>query len=219
MTTKLLTVITALCLGSSAISEGAQLIVNGNFEAGNTGFSSAYTYGNNNPPQTYTIGNNPATAPGHYGDWASFGDHTTGSGLMMIINGGTDATAPFWSQTVNLTAGQTYSYSFWGAAIQSGSGADVQLYVSGTARGSALLLNGSAGAWQRDSGTFRATSSGSVTLRLVDLNTNVAQNDFTIDDISLTGGQHSVPESGAGYALLVMGLIPVEFLRRRLAQG
>ena len=63
------------------------LVINGNFEAGNTGFTSAYTYagvagtpspisGNANTlwdEGTYSVGTDPNSL---HASWASFGDHT-----------------------------------------------------------------------------------------------------------------------------------------------
>ena len=67
------------------LSQGVNLLTNGDFSAGNTGFTSQYTYspGNLLHEGTYTVDNNPHN-DSIYG--ASFGDHTTGKGLMLIAN-------------------------------------------------------------------------------------------------------------------------------------
>jgi len=68
---------------------GPELVVNGDFSQGNTGFSSSYTSCTQCcntclwPDATYAVGNNPQWYHSvFYGT-----DHTTGTGNMMIVNG------------------------------------------------------------------------------------------------------------------------------------
>lgn len=194
-----LLVCASIYISLAPITQGGELVTNGNFEAGNTGFTSMYSFGNNSPAGSYTIGNNPSLAPGAFADWASFGDHTTGSGLMMIVNGGTVSTVPFWSETVLTIPGQTYSYSFFAATINttSSSPASLQLEINGVAVGAPLVLPTTGGTYVQASGTYVATS-GSATLTLVDLNTAVALNDFVVDDISFSGTAPSLELDGSG---------------------
>ncbi|MBN2074457.1 MAG: hypothetical protein JW762_02790 [Dehalococcoidales bacterium] len=109
-----LAVLTGL-LFTSAIPAGANggnLIVNGDFEAGNTGFTTEYTYLNPSNTGTWTLGPEymytVSTDPSLYHSaWTSFGDHTTGSGQMMIVNGTWEDTSPgydaiVWEQEVTL---------------------------------------------------------------------------------------------------------------------
>ena len=89
------------------------LVENGDFEAGNIGFDTDYTYLDpaNTGPWTlgpefmYTIGTNPGL---YHSAWLpGFGDHTTGTSNMMIVNGtpsDTDPKALVWGQTVALPA-------------------------------------------------------------------------------------------------------------------
>ena len=63
----------ALSLLATCLAMGAgtsqNLVINGDFESGNTGFKTAYTLGDDSNPGGYTIGANPSTAPGAFGDW------------------------------------------------------------------------------------------------------------------------------------------------------
>ena len=70
---------------------GAQeLIPNGDFELGNSGFASAYSFspGDISSAKTYDVLADPQAA---YGGATSYGDHTSGQGLMMAVNGALDA--------------------------------------------------------------------------------------------------------------------------------
>lgn len=64
----------------------ANLITNSDFSLGNTEFSSGYTYDTSNVTWegVYTVGANPQL---YHRGATSFGDHTTGSGMMLIANG------------------------------------------------------------------------------------------------------------------------------------
>src|SRR5260221_6626132 len=82
----------------------AALIANGDFESGNTGFSSQYTYvavpdrggpGGSWLEGTYAIDTNPNN---DHALWTSFGDHTTGHGLMMVVNGSPTAGTEVWKE-------------------------------------------------------------------------------------------------------------------------
>ncbi len=93
---------------------GTNLVTNGNFSSGNTGFTSAYSFVANSssslgPAGVYAIVTNPSL---DHSAAASFGDHTTGTGNMMAING---ASSPVnvWSQTIAVTPGSDYAFSAW----------------------------------------------------------------------------------------------------------
>ena len=75
------------CYSWSARSDAkadVNLVANGDFSLGNTGFTSQYVYTTNLfPEDTYVVGDNP----NHFHpQGANFGDHTTGTGLMLIAN-------------------------------------------------------------------------------------------------------------------------------------
>ena len=76
-----LVLFTALLACLSA--EGSNLLFNGDFELGNTGFGSDYTYLSTQSfldNGHYAIGTNPSL---YHWAAASFGDHTTGSGFSV----------------------------------------------------------------------------------------------------------------------------------------
>src|SRR4051812_24784488 len=106
--------IAAVLLAALAVPAfaGPNLLVNSDFEAGNTGFTTGYTY---NPTfidtdGLYTVASNPANVFGFAG---SFGDHTTGHGLMAIFNGSTTPNTVAWQETLTVTPGTIYDFSGW----------------------------------------------------------------------------------------------------------
>ena len=88
-------------LGQNASTKiGNNLVLNGNFEQGNTSFTSDYlSAANLGPAGTYAIVSNPNSV---HGGFAACGDNTTGSGKMMVVNGNPVANSKVWCTTVNV---------------------------------------------------------------------------------------------------------------------
>src|SRR5690349_19420892 len=88
-------------------SRAANLLVNSAFEAGNSGFTTAYTYspGNIVPEFTYDVLFNPHDA--HAGA-IGYTDHT-GGGKMLAVNGAPTVNVKVWGETVPVTPNATYT--------------------------------------------------------------------------------------------------------------
>ena len=197
------------------------MVVNGDFESGNTGFTSDYIYaGTAGTPSPFTANANTlwdegtysvGTDPNLFHDlWASFGDHTTGTGNMLLVNG---AASPVnvWTGTLSspLVVGQTYEFSAWvanlypppvGIGTTPTAPAQLQFSVDGNTIGSAYTAPG-VGVWSEFTATFVA---GSEPIAVLDLNTVPSGNDFALDDISLI----AVPEpASAGLFLAGLGVL------------
>ena len=105
------------CPGKASINVANELIFNGNFEAGNVGFTSSYPYrtapGSLNSPPGYAVD----TAANYYGPTFLWGkDHTTTHGKFMMING-TGANYQIWQQTISVLPNTTYYFSAWGLEL------------------------------------------------------------------------------------------------------
>ena len=211
-------------LGVLTVSQAwaQNLVNNGDFGAGNTGFTSDYIYagvagtlsptsGNSNTlwdEGTYSVGTDPFS---FHSSWTSFGDHTTGTGNMLIVNGA-ESPVTVWQGTLSspLVVGQTYEFSAWVANLYpppGGSGtipinpAQLQFSVGGSTIGSMYTAPG-VGVWSEFTATFVA---GIEPIAVLDLQTAPNGNDFAMDDISIK----VVPEPGtlalfAGSGLLAL---------------
>ena len=113
MTLRTLTL--AACLSLTVSPASADYIVNGNFEQGNTGFTTQYTYspGELGPARTYDVVSNPGIDRPRDINPPNFGDHTTGHGLMFAGNGAEVPNVIVWSETLSIPANTGFDYSMW----------------------------------------------------------------------------------------------------------
>lgn len=106
------------CLVFCCEPRAQNLVVNPGFESGLTGFTTDYTLWAGQPgwgPDLYYITNNPhkAYTGNALGGWIDSGDHTTGSGRMLIVDGSNTAGKVFWRQTLTVEPNTTYVFSAW----------------------------------------------------------------------------------------------------------
>lgn len=90
--------------------------MNGDFEQGNTGFTSEYPCDSEPPMESaerYAVGTDPR--PWNI-NWASFGDHTSGQGNMLIVDGNTSTPLKtVWQEQISVKPNTLYMFSFWAA--------------------------------------------------------------------------------------------------------
>lgn len=165
---------------------GTNAITNGDFSAGATGFTSDYvpgtggTYGLLSAAGTYATTTSPNFV---HNNFAAFGDHTTGSGAMLVMNGTQVIGQNIWCQTVTVAPNTTYTFSAWLASAVSASPAQLQYTVNGVPIGN---LNASSvlGLWVNFTSTWNSGAATTATLCITNLNTAESGNDFAIDDIA-----------------------------------
>ncbi len=108
------------------------LVVNGDFEAGNTGFTSQYDFepGGNSGPITpdgsYSITNNSNAAHSLFNACSD----NSGSGNMMACNGSTQTNLKVWCQTVSIDPSTTYVLRAYIASIWNVGAAELQFSVN-----------------------------------------------------------------------------------------
>jgi hypothetical protein len=162
-------------------------LVNGNFEDGFAGFTSDYIFvgpGGSTGPGKIAIGTSPRL---YDSGLAAFGDHTTGSGNMLIVDASTQG-APLltvWQETVQVSPGHYYGFSAWVAAASDASRAVLRFTANGAPLGPEFTPAAPVGVWQNFRAVWNSAQNTSVTLSITDLNTNWIGNDFALDDITL----------------------------------
>jgi gliding motility-associated-like protein len=157
------------------------LVINGNFSAGNTGFQSGYTYNFPNTAETqYWVGSNPAS---WYVTFPACGDHSTGTGNMMMVNGASATGTKVWYQTINVTPNTNYVFSAWVQSVDPRSPADLRFSINNNLLGSLLAAPVNC-QWRQFFITWNSGNKTTVTLAIINNNTALAGNDFALDDIS-----------------------------------
>ncbi|MCW3091317.1 MAG: type sorting protein [Ferruginibacter sp.] len=185
------------CAANASITVAQELVPNGNFSSGNTGFTTAYIYNFNNTSVegTYSVRTDAHLTNGPFNGK----DHTTGTGNFMIVNGApAPAGALAWAPIAPLVVqpNTTYYFSAWALTLTNITGkpssftAILQFKINGVQSGSiAYLPNGytvTSGpyTWVRFFGQWNSGPATTADISIVDLSTAAGGNDFGLDDIS-----------------------------------
>lgn len=190
-------------VGVGILSTGvasANLFVNGDFEAGNSGFSSDYVFTSSNSSEgQYTVSSMPSSFNGAF---FNIGDHTSGTGKYMVINGATSGSPAVWRQTAGILPNTTYYFSAWTSTAVGGGPAVLQLKVNGNNQGSSFQLPNNVGSWAEWTVSWNSGASTSATFEIINSNQSVFPNDFYLDDLSVV-----VPEPASLIGVGIGGLL------------
>lgn len=173
---------TSYVLTATAPDFGTNLVDNGDFESGNTGFTSDYIYnpGNLVPEGYYDVIDNPQLD--HPG-FAACHDHTSGSGNMMAVNGAGTPNQNVWCETVNINPNSQYVLSAYVSTLVASSPARLQFSINGITLGPIFNAPGSLCVWQNYFQVWNSGSNTTATICIVNQNTTLGGNDFALDDI------------------------------------
>lgn len=176
----------SVLVADSCKHSGNELVVNGHFENGDTGFTSDYSYcancfaaTNSLPGGNYLVGYNAAM---HHNNFQGIGNG--GQGNFMIINGAETANTNVWCQTISVNPNTYYVFSSWVSSVHATSPAQLQFSVNGGALGPVFSAPATVNTWSQFFGTWYSGASTSATICIVNQNTNPTGNDFGLDDIS-----------------------------------
>lgn len=186
------------------------LLNNGDFESGGNGVgfninssfynSISFPFSGNTSPGNYAVTTNPQ--PMNVDFFISGGDHTSGTGNMLVVDATTTGGSQrFWRAGNNgggvcgLTVGVTYTFSYWIKSVSTevtnnSTRADIGHQFNNASN--VILVAGYTQAplpnagWQQVKYTFTPTNS-CVNFELWDNITNDIGNDFAVDDFELFG--------------------------------
>ncbi|MEN0003463.1 MAG: gliding motility-associated C-terminal domain-containing protein [Bacteroidota bacterium] len=159
------------------------LIVNGSFEAGNTGFTSDYSLADgigNLPEAEYAVTTNPNSV---HSDFAACGDHTSGVGNMLVVNGAEGSNIRIWCQTVSVTPNTDYAFSAWVTTLVNRAPAELQFSVNGALLGSVFVAPISLCNWVNFFQIWNPGGNSSAEICIVNQNDAGDGNDFALDDL------------------------------------
>ena len=196
------------------VNYGQNTIVNGDFSNGyaNWSYTPQTIPWTGDPPAVqadgYKILTTPNSVPGYLlvgtdphaqfnSGFQTFGDHTTGSGNYLMVDGVCKLGVKVFSQTVSVKANTNYYFSIWINSLKDNPtnpgvlNFDVNGANLGTITAPAKGGGSVGGAWKKyeivwNSGAF----SGSLPISIATQNTSLCSNevDFAIDDISFIPG-------------------------------
>lgn len=165
--------------------KGQNLITNGDFTQGNSGFVSDYQYSpaSGIPEGTYAVTNN---VPAWHPNLSNCTDHTgaAGNGGMMLVNGSSVEDAVIWSQTVVLQPQTNYAFSAWLQSLGAINPAQLQFSINGINLGPVFSGSGTPCNWQEFYTTWNSGNLSTATIAIVNKNISTSGNDFALDDIS-----------------------------------
>lgn len=181
------TILSSLFLISVAFSIRAQgscqgsvnLVVNSDFNLGNTGFTSTLGYSVNCTPGYYYVGPNMQSK---CNIWPStFVDHTTGTGNFLIVDGDNSiAPQEIWTETVSVNSGVNYTFSFWAKNLYTTFPFSLGFVINGVQVATSTTLSPTA--WAQHTTTWTATMTGTVAISIRQITAHPYR-DFGIDDI------------------------------------
>lgn len=170
-----------------------ELVTNGDFEQGNFGFSSGYSYtdaqGDLWIEGKYGVGTDAEFYNGGFTDQAS--DHTSGSGNYLIVNGAPTPGVQVWCQTIDIQPNTVYLFSAWVTSVTASNPAALQFSINGTTIGSVFSAPGFTffgevwPGWVQFFATWESgVNDSTATICILNQETTLGGNDFGIDDIS-----------------------------------
>jgi len=171
---------------------GTNSVVNGDFSAGNFGFTSGYTYVANDPDPSIRTELWPE---GYYSVWTCpkdlhymWSEYTTGhggSGNFLIVNGNTVDNIVVWQENITVSPNTTYYFTAWLCSVHPSNPAQLQFSVDGTNIGAIFTAPGDTlNHWQQFYATWNSGANTTATISIVNKNTIASGNDFGLDDIN-----------------------------------
>jgi gliding motility-associated-like protein len=168
---------------------GPNVISNGDFENGNSGFSTNYVYGTggswgllSNPGQ-YAIVTSPNLA---HNNFTACADHTANPGVnMMVVNGAATAATDVWCQTVVVQPNTNYQLSAWlSNALNDINVAQLQFSINGISVGPIFATPTTGCNWQQFFQVWNSGANTSANICILNQNVGGSGNDFLLDDIT-----------------------------------
>ena len=171
---------------ASADVLGDNYILNGDFELGDVLFSTDYTlglggaFGLLSNPGTYRITDDASSV---HDNFPPCNDHSTGTGLMLIVNGSETPGDKIWCETVPVEVGQSYYFSTWVTMASNAPLANLQISINDVIVSDSYMPAADQCEWQQMSAIWSDVAVTEATICISNLNVSGPGNDFALDDI------------------------------------
>jgi large repetitive protein len=157
------------------------LVVNGDFESGNVGFLTDYHYQSGGQGIYYL-----ATDASALNVWWTGGDHSSGNGLFMIVDGAYNSAMSVWNQNVAVHDYTDYEFSFYYRKVDTPTNDITHLAVSVNGTPVSDEVSVTNASWALFTGKWNSGAATSAHLDIHDSQTVSGGNggdDFGLDDI------------------------------------
>jgi gliding motility-associated-like protein len=156
------------------------LVINGDFSSGNSGFSSSYLYNANDlwDVSTYTVTTNANSVHSNF--------NGTGDGNFMVVNGSTTPGTEVWCQDIIVEAETMYNFSSLVASVAEGDLAVLQFSINGEEIGNSFTAPNVINTWDNFNATWFSGAETVSEICIINQNIAGGGNDFGLDDISFT---------------------------------
>ena len=172
--------------GATLDTASTNLVINGNFEAGNTSFSSAHRNRPNALNSLYSAGDYTVTDDPRFvhDQFAHYPDHTPGSGTFMLVANGATTPITVWGQTVAVSPNTTYQFAAYGSTTVVDT-ATLRFEINGVDMGT-LNVPAVTGQWTPFTANWNSGTATTADLKIINLSVASNGNDFALDDISFS---------------------------------
>lgn len=104
---------------------------------------------------------------------------------MLVVNGDTvGANNTVWRETVPVTPGRSYQFSFWAASAHDDTPAQFAVHVNGQLVLNTPQLPTATGSWQQFQTLWSSGTSNTAQIEIVLANAVIGATDFVVDDIA-----------------------------------
>lgn len=167
-------------------SIGNNLVINGDFESGNTAFTSDYVTGTSagggswgllSWEGTYEVTTSPDLV--HFNFFSC-----TYQNQMLVVNGASNPNSNVWCQNISVTPGTNYLFSTdVSNALFDPTVANLQFSINGAQLGGVFSTTSNACDWLTFSETWSSGITTNAQICILNQNTSVGGNDFALDNI------------------------------------
>ncbi|WP_394767240.1 PKD domain-containing protein [Ferruginibacter sp.] len=168
-----------------AAANTSNLITNGNFNAGNTSFTTDYITSATSPAiaaaGNYLVANTSSNAAALA---SSCHDHTSGNGNMLLVRSNNIADAAIWSQTISIQPNTNYEFSTWILSFLSPGNAKLQLSINGNSVGDTIISPAANCVWKKYHCIWNSGNTNTAVVSILNKNSSNANDYFALDDIS-----------------------------------
>ncbi len=172
-----------------SVEAPVNLVRNGDFELGDADFRTDLVDGSPGSSGTYRIAKDPFPVYGPFNPAVgSFGDHTSGTGQMFMVNGSEDPGFVNWEEVVSVTPNTEYTFSTWAATFYDVAPAHLRFAINGVDVGDTLHLPAVEGEWQQFYTTWNSGIATTATIQIRNDTTAFIGNDFVLDAIQFRVG-------------------------------